>query len=258
MLYRRILRVNHLFTRLRWGLHSNSDALTRAREEPMLVLNCKNYAEATGSRLARLYRAAEASSRRHGARIAIAPPPHLVSAARSRRVATLAQHADDRGPGSTTGHVVPELLRAAGVAGSIINHSEHRLRPAEIRAVIGRLRSLGMSSIACARTAPEAARIAALGPDYVAIEPPSLIGSGTAISRARPGLIRDAARAVSRSRSRLLCGAGIVSGEDVARAGELGAEGILVASGVVKARSPARALDELASRMPRRRAVRGE
>jgi len=221
----------------------------------MLVLNCKNYAEATGARLARLYRAAEAASRRHGTRIAIAPPPHLVTAVRSRRVATLAQHADGRGPGSATGHVVPELLRASGVAGSIINHSERRVRPAELRAAVARLRGLGMLSIACSRTAAEAARVAAMGPDYVAIEPPSLIGSGTAISRARPGLIRDAARALSHSRARLLCGAGIVSGGDVARAVELGAEGILVASGVIKARSQARALDDLASRMPRSRGV---
>jgi len=222
----------------------------------MLVVNCKNYAEATGARLARLYRAAEAASKRHGVRIAVAPPPHLVTAVRSRRVITLAQHVDDRGAGSTTGHVVPELLRAAGVSGSIINHSEHRVRPAEIRAAVRRLRGLGMASIACSRTAAETARIAAMGPDYVAIEPPALIGSGTAISRARPGLIRDAARAISRGRARLLCGAGIVSGEDVARAAELGAEGILVASGVIKARSPARALDELASRMPRRHRVK--
>jgi len=221
----------------------------------MLVINCKNYAEATGARLARLYRAAEASSRRHGVRIAIAPPPHLVTAARSRRVATLAQHVDDRGPGSATGHVVPELLRASGVTGSIINHSERRVQPAELRAAVARLHGLGMLSIACSRTAAEAARVAAMGPDYVAIEPPSLIGSGTAISRARPGLIRDAARALSHSRARLLCGAGIVSGGDVARAVELGAEGILVASGVIKARSQARALDDLASRMPRSRGV---
>lgn len=221
----------------------------------MLVVNCKNYAEATGARLAALYRAAEAASRKHGTRIAIAPPPHLVTAVRSRRVITLAQHVDDKDTGSTTGHVVPELLRAAGVAGSIINHSEHRVRPSEIRAAIGRLRRLGMASIACSRTAAETARIAALGPDYVAIEPPALIGSGTAISRARPGLIRDAASALSRSRARLLCGAGIVSGEDVARAAELGAVGILVASGVIRAKSPARALGELASKMPRRRAA---
>lgn len=224
----------------------------------MLVVNCKNYAEATGARLARLYRAAEEASKRHKTRIAIAPPPHLLTAVRSRSVATFAQHVDDRGPGSATGHVVPELLRAAGVAGSIINHSERRVRPAETRAAIARLRKLGMASIACSRTAAETARIAALGPDYVAIEPPALIGSGIAISRARPGLIRDAARAISRSRAGLLCGAGIVSGEDVARAAELGAGGILVASGVIKARSPARALDELASRMPRaRRAAPG-
>ncbi len=217
----------------------------------MIIVNCKNYAEATGRGLARLVRAAEAASARHGTRIAIAPPPHLLSSVRSRRVLTFAQHADDRDTGSTTGYVVPELLHAAGVSGSIINHSEHRVRPAELRAVISRLRGLGMTSVACARSVAETAKIASLGPDYVAIEPPSLIGSGIAISRARPGLIRDAAAALARSRARLLCGAGIVTGEDVSRAIELGSEGILVASGIVRARSPARALSELASRMPR-------
>jgi len=98
-----------------------------------------------------------------------------------------------------------------------------------------------------------ASGVAAGGPEAGAVEPRARVGSGAAISRARPGLIREAARALSRGGAGRLCGAGIVAGEDVARAAELGAEGILVASGVIRARSPARALDELASRMPRGR-----
>jgi triosephosphate isomerase len=48
---------------------------------------------------------------------------------------------------------------------------------------------------------------------------------------------------------RVLCGAGITNGEDVKAALKLGAEGILVASGVVKAEDQYMALLDLARGM---------
>ena len=45
---------------------------------------------------------------------------------------------------------------------------------------------------------------------------------------------------------KVLCGAGITSGEDVKKALELGTKGILVASGVVKAKNPRKVLEEFA------------
>ena len=52
-------------------------------------------------------------------------------------------------------------------------------------------------------------------PDFIAIEPPELIGSGKAISTEKPELIAKAAIIVnnSKNKTKLLCGAGIVSGE---------------------------------------------
>ena len=47
----------------------------------------------------------------------------------------------------------------------------------------------------------------------------------------------------------LLCGAGIVSGQDVRKAIELGSEGILVASGIVKAKNWSGIIDEFAAGM---------
>jgi len=43
-----------------------------------------------------------------------------------------------------------------------------------------------------------------------------------------------------------LCGAGIVTGEDVAAAVKLGAKGVLVASGIVKAKNWIKVIEELA------------
>ena len=44
---------------------------------------------------------------------------------------------------------------------------------------------------------------------------------------------------------KVLCGAGIKTGRDVKRAIELGAAGVLLASGVVKASDPASVLEDL-------------
>ena len=41
----------------------------------------------------------------------------------------------------------------------------------------------------------------------------------------------------ARNSTKLLCGAGIVTSDDVKRAMELGSDGILVASGIVKSRN---------------------
>jgi len=93
-----------------------------------------------------------------------------------------------------------------------------------------------MISIVCAREPNEVSEISAFKPDFIAIEPPELIGSGRAVSRENPEIITNSIQ-VAESRSRIICGAGIADKNDVAKAMELGSHGILVASGVVKAAS---------------------
>ena len=217
----------------------------------MFVINCKNYEKATGSNLAKLVRASEDASVKYGTRIALAPPQHLISLVKSSRIMIFAQHVDDCDVGSSTGYFAPELLKALGVTGAIINHNEHRIPFANITNTIKRLRKLDMISIVCSRNIAETAKMATLDPDFVAIEPPSLIGSGNAISSARPELITRAAHALDGRDSRLLCGAGIVSDDDVTKALDLGSEGILVASGIIKSASPRRTIATFASRFAR-------
>lgn len=212
----------------------------------MLIVNCKNYREVSPVGLASLAAAAAAAAARHHTRVAIAPPHHLLGLQTGGDVLVLSQHVDSKPPGSTTGFVIPELLADAGVSGSILNHSEHRLNPDDIPPLIDRLRGLGMASVLCTRDVAETAEYAPLHPDYIAIEPPELIGTGRSVSTERPELISEAVESVRGTKTTLLCGAGIVSGSDVSRAAELGAAGILVASGVVKAADPAAALEELA------------
>ncbi|MDH5791491.1 MAG: triose-phosphate isomerase, partial [Candidatus Bathyarchaeota archaeon] len=100
----------------------------------------------------------------------------------------------------------------------------------------------------CVDTVEMGRTVAPLGPDAIAIEPPELIGTGTPVSKARPEVVSGAVDAVHRidPEIEVLCGAGITNGEDAAAALRLGARGVLVASGVVKAGDPHRALLELA------------
>jgi len=105
-----------------------------------------------------------------------------------------------------------------------------------------------MISVLCVKNVSEARKYAKLNPNYIAIEPPELIGSGKAVSKEKPELIRKAAVVVksAKNNTKLLCGAGIVSGEDVTKAVELGSKGILVASGIIKAKNWNKIISEFA------------
>ena len=203
-----------------------------------LIVNFKNYVEVLGEGSVRLALAVERISDELGIEGIVAPPTPMLSLVCSRtRVQVYSQSVGSDSGDKTTGEILPEAVKAAGAAGTILNHSESRRPPAELRILVPRLAGMGMGVCLCAQTAEEAADLSALGPKYLAIEPPELIGSGVAVSKARPELVRETVAAV-RNRGyggRILCGAGIVSGEDVAMAVKLGVDGVLVASSVVKA-----------------------
>jgi triosephosphate isomerase len=217
----------------------------------MFIINCKNYEEIAGDKIIKFVKIVEKISKKYKIKIAVAPPQHLVGLVSKSSIPILAQHVDVSQVGSTTGFVIPELLKKSGVSGSLINHSEHRISSKEIGYLIPKLRALKMISILCVKDVAEVKKYVKLNPDYIAIEPPELIGSGKAVSKEKPDLIIKAANAVksAKNNTKLLCGAGIVSGEDVSKASELGSKGILVASGIIKAKSWEKMVSEFAKSM---------
>ena len=205
----------------------------------MFIINCKNYDEIAGDKIIKITRVSERISKKYKIPIAIAPPHHLIPLITKFKVTILAQHLDDKKVGSTTGFMVPEIAKKSKIDGTIINHSEHRITEKEIKNLVKRLNKLKLKTVLCVKNVNEAKKFAKLNPTYIAIEPPELIGTGRAISTERPQLITNAVDAVrsAKNSTKLLCGAGIVSGDDVARAKELGSKGILVASGIIKAKN---------------------
>ena len=205
----------------------------------MFIINCKNYEEIAGEKIIKLAKIAEKISKKYKIKIAIAPPHHLIPLITKFGIIVLAQHLDDKKVGSTTGFMIPEIIKKSKIDGSIINHSEHRITESEIKNLVKRLKKLKLKTIVCVKNVSEAKKYAKINPTFIAIEPPELIGTGRAISTEKPQLITNSINVVqsAKNSTKLLCGAGIVSAEDVSRAVELGSKGILVASGVIKAKN---------------------
>jgi triosephosphate isomerase len=162
-----------------------------------------------------------------------------------------AQHVDGFEPGAHTGHITVDALKMAGAAGSLINHSERHLTLAEIEASVRALQAQKLISVVCSNNESTSAGAAALAPEYVAIEPPELIGSGVSVSKANPDIIKRSVAAVHaiNPKVKVLTGAGIQSGECVKIAVDLGTDGVLLASSVVKAKEPGVVLRDLVSKL---------
>jgi len=212
----------------------------------MFIINCKNYDEISGNRIIKLAKIAQRISKKYKIPIAIAPPHHQIPLVTKFNVIVLAQHLDDKKIGSTTGFMIPEIAKRSKINGSLINHSEHRISEKEIKNLIKRLKRLKLKTILCVKNVNESKKYAKLNPTFIAIEPPELIGTGRAISTEKPHLITKAVDSVklAKNSTKLLCGAGIVSGKDVTRAKKLGSKGILVASGIVKAKNWEKIIEE--------------
>ncbi|MFB6069026.1 MAG: triose-phosphate isomerase [Halobacterium sp.] len=179
--------------------------------------------------------------------IAVAPQAADLAAVAETGATTYAQHVSPVEHGSHTGSTLAERAAANGAEGTLLNHSECRRTLADIDGGLAAAERADLDAVVCANNPEQVAAAAALGPDAVAVEPPELIGTGTPVSQADPDVVEDAvaaAEAVDPSVD-VYCGAGISTGDDLAAARDLGANGVLLASGVAKADDPRAALEAL-------------
>lgn len=215
---------------------------------PLILINFKTYRESSGKRGLELARVAERMGNETGITIGVAPQlTDLALIAQQVSIPVFSQHVDDVEPGSYTGHVTLEAIKDAEAIGTMVNHSERRVRADQVDVIVKRARQLELVTVICSNTPEVTAAMAALGPNIVAIEPPELIGTGIPVSRAKPEVVTNSVDLVERVNPnvKVLCGAGITTGEDVAAALRLGTVGVLLASGVVKAKDWERAIRSL-------------
>lgn len=211
----------------------------------MIITNFKTYQSATAENAIQLAKVHQEVAADLGVDIRIAVQAvDLSKVIDAVHIPVMAQHIDPVGFGSYTGHILPEAIKSVGAEGTLLNHSEHRLDKEILKRSIERAKEVGLTTIVCAETPEEGAQFLEFDPDYIAVEPPELIGGDISVSSAQPEIIENAAKLIGPEK--LLVGAGVKNGEDVKIAIKLGAKGVLLASGVTKAEDPKAVLMDLA------------
>ncbi len=215
---------------------------------PIIILNFKTYQLATGGKAVKLAKIAEKISAKRGIYIAVAPQTvDIYRVSKSVKIPVYAQHIDPLLPGRNTGYITAYAVKSSGATGAILNHAEHPLLINQIEEAIRICRENKLITCVCSRTYVSSRSLAVFKPDMVAFEPPELIATDRSVSTTKPESLRMAIEGVKAMDHSIhvLCGAGIRENSDVVAALKLGAEGVLLSSGFVKARNPENFLKKL-------------
>lgn len=226
--------------------------MKKTTQTPIVILNFKTYLESTGEKALKLAEISEQVANESGVNIAVAPQhADIMRISGAVEIPVLAQHIDAVNAGGHTGSVLLETVKEAGASGTLINHSEMRMKLSDIQKVVEMTTASGMMSVLCTNNIQTSAAAAILKPTFVAIEPPELIGSGIPVSQAEPEIVEGTVNIIHQINPDVvvLCGAGISTGEDLRAALDLGSEGVLLASGIILADDPKKALLDLVSKI---------
>ena len=166
-------------------------------------------------------------------------------------IPVFAPNIDPIKPGRGLGRDLPEALKDAGVAGTILNHAERRRTLNEIEGCIRRAREVGLLTIVCCDSPRSAAALAQLQPEAILSEPPELIGTLKSVVKEMRSFVAESVEAVKKVNERVLVivGAGVSSGEDAAQILKLGADGTGAARAICESRDPEKLLSEIAEAM---------
>ena len=214
----------------------------------MLFVNFKTYEQGSGAGALELVKVLEEVANETQVKIIpVVQAADVKEAVQSSKLEIWVQHVDAVEFGAHTGSVLPEAVYEDGAIGTFLNHSEKKftdfesLSNAHRRAV-----DVGLKTLIFASSLEELSSIVPLNPTYVSYEPPEFIGSTTAsVTSAQPDVILKAVEIAKTHELPLIVGAGIHTREDVKKSMELGATGIAVATNVVKASDPKKALINL-------------
>ncbi|QKQ99131.1 triose-phosphate isomerase [Metallosphaera tengchongensis] len=214
-------------------------------KKPIILVNYKTYETSYGKRGLELAKTLERVSIDTSTEIIIAVPATMITRiSQEVSIPVYAQHVDGLPEGAHTGAVLPEHIKDAGARGSLLNHSERRVRLDEMDDALKRMKKLGLESVVCVDRYELVVPMGLLYPTAILIEPPELIGSGVSVSKAKPEVITNAVKEIRKVEGvYLIAGAGISSGEDVFISIKLGSDGIGVASAVMKAKDPKKVVE---------------
>jgi triosephosphate isomerase len=221
--------------------------ISKKRFKPITIINFKTYEEAIGDNALKLAKICDEVANEYNANIIIAVSSTDIYRISSQvSIPVYAQHIDNVEFGSHTGKVLASAVRQAGATGTLLNHSENRLRVDVLEESVILAKKYGLKTVVCANDAIVGEAVKSFKPDMVAVEPPELIGGNISVSSAKPEIVRESVKKIcDHSKNIVLVGAGIKNNNDFKKSVELGASGILLASGITKAKDPKRVLINL-------------
>lgn len=216
-------------------------------KQPVVMINFKTYNEASGDDAFELVNICAEVKKETKHEIICCVQAFDVHRCSKKGIAIYGQHFDIEDAGGHTGKLTLKALIENGAKGCLVNHSENRIPFTQIMKTVALLQEAGLSAIVCVKNEKEAKKIAKLQPDAIAIEPPELIGGDISVTSANPEIISKSVQAVHSVHKHIpiLCGAGVKTKQDVQIALSLGASGILVASGVTKAKNKKKEVKDL-------------
>ncbi len=208
----------------------------------LFFINFKAYTESTSANALKIIRDIE---REFGVSESIVLVLNPLDSLIETKLTKYVQTAEPLDSGAFTGHIPIGVLKEYHYSGVMLNHSEHKISHEKIRNSVEMASKLGLRTLVCAADLKEIESVVNFHPDFVAYEPPELIGGNISVSSAKPEIIGAAVGILRGTGSKLVVGAGIKNREDVRVSRKLGAEGMLVASGVVKSPEPIRVIVEM-------------
>lgn len=208
------------------------------------MVNFKTYKEATGYRAVNLARACRRVMDETGVRIVAVPQVADLRNCVETGAECWVQHVDPVQQGKNTGWITVEEVEEAGALGTLLNHAEHKLSREVLEKTMSLISGMAFQACICAADLQEAGWLDSLNPNYIAYEPPELIGNtDKSVATEKPEIITEV---LNITHHPLLIGAGIHNAEDVKTGIRLGAKGILLATSVVLAEIPEVELKKLA------------
>ena len=216
----------------------------KAVKLPFFEIGPKSYLY--GDDILDLALAADAASEKYGVDIIFTTPVVDIRRVReaTKHIHVFAPHMDPIVPGRGLADILPESLVAAGADGVMLNHVEKPVTFEVLAETIKRANEVGLTTIVCADSMADAAKIATLAPGIIVAEPSELIGTGVSVG---PEYVEAATKSVKEVNPDILVltAAGISNGEDVYNTIIAGADATGSSSGVAKAADRAAMVDEM-------------
>jgi triosephosphate isomerase len=207
----------------------------------MIFVNFKTYQQGTGESALNLAKICQQVSQQTNVPIFPIVQTADIFCLSSQGFSVWAQHVDGIDFGPHTGSLLPQAVLSAGAKGTLLNHTEKKLSLPEVKNIMEKFSG---QTLICASSLEEGRQLALLKPNFLAYEPPELIGGQVSVSQAQPEVIMAFLNEIKEIP--VLVGAGVHQQEDVQKALSLGAKGVLVSSDVVLSENPGQELLNLA------------